>query len=122
MVGRLARFLWRHTAAELDQEAVLALANDLIKTFPRNATEQELSDFAGALRSYETANPTTTTTKTDRLTGKTSSTTTAGVNDTDRQAFLDKRVFGGALRNEANANAVSDYVDALQKLLGGGAR
>ena len=49
VVGRLARFLWRHAgdAAELDQEAVLALAADLIKTFPRDATEQEFIYSAG---------------------------------------------------------------------------
>ena len=93
----------------------------LLATLGRNATDQELSQFAGALRQYEQKHPSVTSSTTDTLNNKTTSSTSGGVSDQDRVQFLNDKVFGGQLRNEANAFAVDGYVEALQKLLGGGA-
>ena len=47
VVGRLARFLWRHAGAELDSAAVLALVGELIAAIPAGSTEPETMYAAG---------------------------------------------------------------------------
>ena len=47
VVGRLARFLWRHVGTELDSEAVLDLVGKLIAAIPAGSTEPETLYAAG---------------------------------------------------------------------------
>jgi hypothetical protein len=47
VVGRLARFLWRHTGEELDKTAVNNLVQELIGSIPPRSTEPEMLHYAG---------------------------------------------------------------------------
>ena len=106
------------TAQTSTPETARAMASAvLLAALGRNATDKELSDFAGALRQYEEKHPSVTTQTTDGS-GNSSYATSGGLTEADRTNYLDQRVFGGALRNEANANAMNGYVEELQKMLG----
>jgi hypothetical protein len=120
--GHVSRFSTSTYTSEniTKPETAKALAQAVLTAaLGRNATDAEIGSLGTALRSYEAKNPTVQTSTTDNLHGTSSSKTTGGVSDVDRQAFMHDQIWGGALHNEAAANTMADYMDSFEQMLKG---